>query len=247
LPLDTLVKDLAPLEYVQPEVFAPDGKVPAHVCNLVLSLALAYNDLRDVMMAHVLLTEARPLNAPDISPARGNFGGLRSAVRRIQAGVVHELLDLVRRSKAAATHPSFLALTRKLTPAGRSAWASITDVAFDQPKNDALGKALLFLRNKLAFHYDPTEIGSALQSYLAKAPDKRLFISRGNGMRHTRFYFADGAAERYLLDKAADPVVEEFLNAEGDLLDHVNQALYELVTRFVEYRGFAYRQPRPVA
>lgn len=241
---DDYVKELVPLEHISAGVFEPEDTVPANVCNLVLSLALAYNDLRDVMLAHLLLNEVRPLDEHNISPARGNFGGMRTSVLRIQAGVIHELIDLVRRSKDAATHTAFLALVKKLTPRGRAAWSSLTNVAFDQPKSDPLGKALLLLRNKVSFHYDPTEIKSALKSYLDKAPDKRLFMSRGEAMRYSRFYFADAAAQQYLLDKATEPVVDEFLRAEGKLLEDVNKALYEIITRFVEFRRYAYGQHR---
>ena len=52
--------ELAPLETFDPAAFQGDADVPQELCNLVLSLALVYNDCKDVIYSHILLGESRP-------------------------------------------------------------------------------------------------------------------------------------------------------------------------------------------
>ena len=56
-------------------------------------------------------------------------------------------------------------------------------------------------------------------------------------MLQTRFYFADAASNAYILSKAEGTRTYEFLQGEGALLESVNQALYEIVTRFIQIRS----------
>src|SRR5688500_10729043 len=97
---------LAPLESFDYRAFVGSAETPQSVCDLVLSLALAYNDLRDSIFVRLLLDEVRPADAT-ISPTRGQFGGLGIARIRLQVGRVHELLKLLEKCKAEVQHPYF--------------------------------------------------------------------------------------------------------------------------------------------
>ncbi len=66
-------------------------------------------------------------------------------------------------------------------------------------------------------------------------------------MRHARFYFADAAAEAALVGELEEPAVKEFFTFKGPLIEGVNRALYQIVTLFVEHRGYTYEPYRPVA
>lgn len=236
-----LVRELAPLEEVPREVFVGSTSTPQNVCDLVLALALVYNDFRDIASAHLLLEEVRPKSPARVSREAGHFGGLFISVLRLQAGVIHELINLVRKNRSAAEHPSFTDFVSGLGTRTAEAWSAITGVAFDEPRADPLGSALLLLRNNVSFHYGPKAIRQGLQSYLAGGEDRALFISRGNALRHARFYFADAAAEAALIEQAETPAVREFLEFKGPLIKEVNWALYTIVSEFVGYRGYAYR------
>ena len=55
---------LAPLETFDPEAFIGDDVAPQSLCNLILTLALIYNDCKDIIAAHITLQEARPSEPP---------------------------------------------------------------------------------------------------------------------------------------------------------------------------------------
>src|SRR6202035_1181449 len=100
------VASLVPLEAFDSSAFLGSTDVPQNVCDLVLSLAVAYNDLRDVIFARLLLTNVRPAQAV-ISPECGQYGGLMIGAVRLQVGTVHELLKLIAKSQAVIEHTAF--------------------------------------------------------------------------------------------------------------------------------------------
>ena len=102
---------------------------------------------------------------------------------------------------------------------------------------------LFFLRNKIGYHYDAKELARGYKAAFGQS--KPPYLSRGSSMKSTRFYFADAAAEAYMLDKAKDPEVRDFLKSSHLFLDQINQALHEIVTRFVTYQGFGWREGPP--
>lgn len=239
---------LAPLESFDYRAFVGSADVPQSVCDFVLSLALAYNDLRDSIFVRLLLDEARPPDAK-ISPARGQFGGLVIARIRLQVGRVHELLKLVEKCQADIDDPSFQKIVKQLSKPGREAWAALETVAQETAVKDKttetpLVRALRFVRNKVAFHYDPEHIRQGFeQAFAGAAGAQEPMLSRGGSLQKTRFYFADAAAEAFIQENDTDKAVTDFLHGHGELLDDINQALYEVVTKFIASRGSAWRNP----
>ena len=55
-----LVAEIAPLLTFSPEVFIGDDKVPQPVCDFVWTLALVYNDLRDLWIGRMRVFEIAP-------------------------------------------------------------------------------------------------------------------------------------------------------------------------------------------
>jgi hypothetical protein len=234
------VSKLAPLEAFDGRVFLPGAKAPQEVCSLVLSFALVYNDIRDIILGHVLLRDTDLPERERPSPSLGQFNGLGLHLIRLQAATVHELLQLIAEESSAVAHPSFRDVLRLLTPAGREAWTSLEEVASGRWQDTPLSRVLFFLRNKIGYHYDTKELARGYKTAFGKGEPP--YLSRGSAMQSTRFYFADAAAEAYMLDKAKDPEVRNFLKSSHLFLDQINQALHEIVTRFVAYQGFGWRK-----
>lgn len=242
------VASLAPLESFDSGAFLGSAEVPQSVCDLVLSLTLAYNDLRDVIFARLLLSNVRP-EQTGVSPERGQYNGLVIGTVRLQVGRVHELLKLIAKSKAEIEHPFFIGVVRKLSRAGREAWSALTTVAQettlkDKSTESPMVKALRFVRNKVSFHYDSENIRLGYEHmFVHPAERKEPLVSRGASFKRSRFYFVDAAVEAFIRENDNDPAVTDFLRAKGDFIDTINQALYEIVIKFVESRGFAWRKP----
>jgi hypothetical protein len=214
---DSEAKLLGTLEAIDPRVFAGDDKVSQSVCDFVLALAVVYNDVRDVMFARVLLANVAPPDAAPLSPTVGLSRGLLISLIRLHAGIYRELLELVAESEKEIGDPAFQRLLARLPKPSRKGWSSLVAAAAGKPASDPMAKALVFYRNKIAFHYDKKEIqrGFALSFNIAR-DHKELALSRGNSTRERRFYFADAAAESYLRYRGADDEVDTFLRGGGE-------------------------------
>ncbi len=234
---------LKPLQSFDPAVFHSTDADAQAVCDFVLALALTYNDYRDVLMAQAWLSEMAVPDGSPPSPRRALEGGLRIALLRTQAGIVHELLGLVSRSKNIVGRDLFSRLVGQLSREGRVAWIALRDVAFERPSADPLAKTLLLVRNKVAFHYDREQIGAGFRRAFIdpKTNYTDPMICRGVSLEESRFCFADAAAEAYVQDQDPDCVALSFLECKGALPRQLHHALFEIVTRFVQLRGGAWR------
>lgn len=236
---------LKPLESFDPSAFIDADEETRRVCDFVLALALTYNDYRDVLMAQAWLSEVVVLQPSPPTPRVGLESGLRVALSRMQAGVVHELLALVGRSKDTIGNPLFSAVLGQLSSRGKVAWQAVQDVAFERPSRDPLAKALLLVRNKVAFHYDGRQIGDGFRrAFIDPRTHGEPMLCRGVSLRETRFCFADAAAQAYVQKQYPDHLAQDFLECEGEFPRQLHHALFEIVTRFIQLRGCAWRPVR---
>lgn len=235
---------LVPFESFDSSVFIGTDEIPQEVCDLVLSLALAYNDYHDVAFAHTLINELGEI--PEYPPTTrlGFRNGLRSTIIRVQAGFVHELLDVIRDNEKVIESAPFQRILRKLSSGGRAAWASLFSVAINKPSKDELAQALVIIRNKIAFHYDPRELGRGYAAAFVNQANKRQpLISRGSSLIETRFYFADAAAHTYFVARSQASAADDFFHGTSEFLQTINRALHEIVTRFINSRS-AWSSPK---
>ena len=236
--------ELATLETFDPAAFEGSERAPQDLCNFVLALALIYNDCKDVIYARLLLGESRPPHPPRKDRPWGAWMGVDFHIFRALAGVMHELFNLVRNNGAAISHPFMQSVIQQLPRPAREGWDAVTAVALGATPADPLGKRLLLLRNKVASHYDPNAIFVGYKHHFLSGDkqDDRAFISRGNSMKSTRFYFADAAATGYLRSIVGKAESQELLMMDvAELLSPVNHALMSIVETFVQRHGYAYR------
>jgi len=232
------INNLAPLETFNPAVFRGDEHTPQSLCDFILALALVHNDFHDVLLAHVLLNEEQEKSGNIITPRTGLQNGLKNTAVRIQIGFVRELLNLLTENRSILECASFHTLQKSLSKQGKQSWASLVSVATESSRPDSMAKVLIVIRNKVAFHYDPKQLSQGFASaFLSKSPYGKPLISRGSVMRDTRFYFADAAAQQYMRSKATQQPIIDFFSGQGDLIQNLNQAIFELVTRFINSRS----------
>jgi len=238
---DERIALLAPLETFDPAAFRADDRYPQEVCDFVLALGLVYNDFRDLVMGQGLLNAAVPKDVQTPTPRLGEVGGIHSHLNRLMAALIHELSKLIERNTKILEHPAFTNLVKQLPRKAREAWLSVVTATQKDTATDSLSRLVLFARHKIAYHYDAEEIGRGFRRAFVDDQTRMPFLSRGDSMVKSRFYFADGAADTYLRTSADKQVVEEFFSAKLDILDDINHALRELVSRFINARGFGFR------
>jgi hypothetical protein len=237
---------LAPLQTFDPKAFVGGETVPQEICNFVLALSLIYNDCKNGIFSNLLIEESKPDGYPAASQAWGAYGGIKVHYLRLHFALIHELLKIIAENKNAIEHPFFISVVKLLPHKVRDSWNALVDASFEKQTSSPLNKALLMIRNKVSFHYDPKELFKGYQyHFFRNAPSTELaFVSRGKSMRNSRFYFADAAANGYLRSQVDKKDPRELLTRLADITAHLNQAIMQIVDRFIQKRGYAYKDRR---
>jgi hypothetical protein len=239
---DERIAQLGILETFDPGAFRADANYPQELCDFILALGLAYNDLRDLILAHILVREALPPDPKRPTPRLGEVAGIQAHLNRLMAALIHELSKLIENNAPSIEQPAFQALVRQLPRPARQAWLSLVNATQQDTATDDLSRLLLFARHKIAYHYDAREIGRGYRRAFIEDQARKPFVSRGTSMGTNRFYFADAAADTYLRTSAGKEVTQDFLAAKLDIFNDINHALRELVGLFINARGFPFRR-----
>jgi hypothetical protein len=239
-----IVRALAAIESFDEKAFVGDDQYPQDLCDLILALALVYNDFKDVFMGHAILGSSAPPGPAIETQPWGNHNGIRVHLTRVQCALIHELLELLRRSGEVIHSAAFKRVLHSLPKSEREAWVSLEDAVFHRASNRVLAKALHTIRNNVAYHYDSAEIAAGFRAACGDGPAGEPRLSRGNDLSGTRFYFADAAAQSAYLGVSGETIASSFLKGDLSLLSHIHHALFHLVTSFIQHRGFAWRQPK---
>lgn len=231
------ISELAPLKTFQQDVFTAEAQYPRHLCEFMLSLSLAFNDLHDLLLAHEFLNGVWPADETTPSPKLGEFNGFTNHLFRLHLGTLHELLKLIEENSKALKEPALAAVIGKMSTKAQKSWAVIVGVATrtTQTKSDLI-QFLLFARNKVAFHYDGKEIGAGYKLAFAKT-GRVPYVSRGATLGRSRLYFADAAAQDYLRKKANDLGAPDAILTAMKLMGTVTFAIHQVVFTFITTRA----------
>jgi len=234
---------LDPVQTFDPRAFEGDENVPQRLCNLMLALALIYNDCKNTTYAAHLLKDCKPKGKPELSSVWGTWAGIDWHLFRLMISAVHELFILIQNHEDVLNHDFLKRVAKQLHPTSRNSWESLTTAASGATPKDDFGRTLLRIRNQIVFHYDPKGIFAGFKRHflIPTRLQDRAFVSRGLSMSASRFYFADAAVESYFREIVGKGEVSQLSTKVRDVVDSLNFALLGLVDRFIQQRGFAYR------
>jgi hypothetical protein len=224
--------------------------------RLILVLAVAFNDLKGIMLFHGLLRGEARLQAGESLSSSSQYAGLVQQIARFMAGMVHELMvELKEDQTAAIESPEFQRIIQNLTYQARGSWQALLQVArgeekTDTPASDATQEPadlsyadmLVRIRNSVAFHYSAKALARGYREHFADASrphSTRAVFSDGRSMEDTRFFFADAAAIQ-AVGSVTGLTSQTVLNRTAQLAGTINLALKPIVTAYV--RSFS---PRP--
>jgi len=235
------IGDLAPLESFDPAAFIGNDTVSQDVCNFVLTLALIFNDLKDLIFAQVTLQSQKPDGPFKISRRWGEYNGIDQHLWKLMVGLFHEVVQLVRDSEDVIADPFFQSVIQGLRRKEKDIWLSLVDAA--RAKGPGENRFALLIRNKVVFHYEPKEIYRGYKTFFASdvPAARRAFLSRGNDMEHTRLFFADAAVTGYLMSRGEGKLEELMTNVITSVTE-LNFMLTGIVDTFIQKRRFAYRK-----
>jgi len=116
------VAKLQQLETFDPSAFIADEKATQAVADLVLALALAFNDLKDLLLADSLLLTQAPPDLETPSNQLGMFSGAHYHFYRLLLAFLYELLYLLQQNASIRASATFARLEKQLPRGARQAW-----------------------------------------------------------------------------------------------------------------------------
>ena len=242
--LEKSILHLKDLETFDKNVFVGDNLYNQSLCNLILAISLIWNDTKNLssFYEHIKTLEPKGVtkNTPEemlITPFFGEYHGFKIHIEKLLVAVIHELFLLIRNSKDIIESPCFQHICKQMHKNCRESWQVILKYAFGgADKKTPLGKALLMVRHKIANHYDKDEL---FKGYKRKflSTNNIPYISRGNMMCETRFYFADASAQEYYRSFQEKMMEGEFYNNLNLIITNINLALQNIVDTFIQKRS----------
>ena len=234
---------LASMEGVDPA--AIDATSP--LGRLILVLAVAFNDLKGIIVFSRFLRGEARLETGEMLSSRGQYIGLAMQMARFMAGVVHELMVELKEELKTIESEAFRKILEALTPQASKSWQAMLAVARgDNPssKADSYSHMLLLVRNSVAFHYSGKALGRGYREHFddtSRPHSTRAVFSDGTSMEDTRFFFADAATEQTLAS-VTGLTRELVLHRTAELAGTINLALKPIV---VAYLRSAAAKPYP--
>jgi len=149
---------LANLEYFDPQAFQPDNNVSKEVCGFILSLALIYNDIKNISLFFELTSKSVPQGKFEERKEWGEYNGILNFLDRLIIGLLHELFRLIRENKGVIEDIYFKQIIRLIRKDAKISWQALVDTSFEKYSDNKLAKDLMVIRNKVSFHYDPKAI-----------------------------------------------------------------------------------------
>jgi hypothetical protein len=235
--------NLSPYEEFDPKAFIGDDKIPQELCNFILALSLAYNDYKYYNISYDMLLKSTP-EKKERNCACGECIGIQFHLIRLHISFVHELLKLIEENKDILEFPFFKEIIRVLSKEARDSWKIIIEAALPESLVPKKSNLLARIRNKIAFHYDAKELFAGYtEGFFENGKiSQNACISRGNSIQNVRFYFADLAVQSYL-EKKLNINTGDFLKDFSKIMKGINVALYDICTKFIQRRGFAWKKP----
>jgi hypothetical protein len=236
--------ELARLQTFDPSVFEGDEETPQEVCSFVLSLALAWNDCKDISYARELLRRSKPGGDPCHSRVWGAYGGIDLHVFRLEVSAIRDLLELFARNRSLLESEGIADMVKLLPPNPKHAWQALVDIAQGGEPSDVMGRCIKLVRDELAFQYDPEKVYRGYRHHFfdEDREDEVAFVSRGGSASASRFYFADAATLGHV---DGIPGGQQWEGLRADVhatLTSISWALMGVVDQFVRRRAGAYAE-----
>ncbi|HKI79726.1 MAG TPA: hypothetical protein VKA26_14390 [Ignavibacteriaceae bacterium] len=234
---------LADLESFDPQSFMPDGKVSKEICGFILTLALIYTDIKKLIIFYEAIFESKPKGEFKLQKDWGEYTGLARFLDRHNISILHELFNFIKKEKNLLEDEFIKSLVQALNKDARLAWQALIDASLEKLSSNKFSKDLMFIRNKITFHYDSKIVLKGFEHFIEHGQiTKKAFISRGSNLAQSRFYFADAAAENYLISLSNPDDLEDFFKQVRDNIKKINVSIWYIVINFIQKRGTAFRK-----
>jgi hypothetical protein len=230
--------ELADLQTLPSNFLETDDVEKKSVGAFILTLSLIFNDLKTFSWLNEQII-AGDSGIQELTAYNGQRSGFNLHMRRMIIGCLWEFLKAIKCNQDVLKHPEFLACLSKQTENVKKIWKTIvehaTEVEQKEPPKKTLGYLLFAIRNATSFHYSYT--GHLYNGYEkwrqgTQPHNQKAYVSLGNSMMKTRFYFADAASDAYLegVFKEQDISIKELF----DFVREVNVSVRFIVEAYIQ-------------
>jgi hypothetical protein len=234
-----------PRELLVPEPGAEEKGDRERLKRLALTLALAFNDAKDLSWFFCQLSYGQP-QEKKVSPYVGQWYGMRGFVLRTLIGFVGELVRALEKNRDLLSSSECKAAVDRVPSEYRWAWDGLLEMLGDDAETRApVVKLVVRLRSRLAFHYAADDPRDDNMCRLAKAYEEKFrnpvdetgkaaYASLGDRMEASRFYFADAPVLVVIeqeMKNAGVPKVEDVF----EFFRQVNYALRFVVEGLMDH------------
>jgi hypothetical protein len=240
---------VAPREYRRDLLLERNGddERTVQLKGFTIALALAFNDIKDVMWVNLQLHKCEPEEPPRIDTYRGQWVGMNGAFNRYAAGFMTEMGNCLKAAKEMGLleTPAFRAAEQRAAeraPFAVPAWRQLV-IAFttgDKQPDTRVARFLEHIRHN-SFHYGHEHKFKELRrgyrdcftgQVESHGGNQSALASLGRNIWATRFYFADAAIAAFTKAKLSDygikgPDLEKFSKNLGTALRYILEALLE--------------------
>jgi len=234
-----------PHKEFDPNAFVGGEGASQELCNFILALSLAYNDFKYYILSFNGHIKSKPDGSPERNAAWGEHNGVKFHLFRLHVGFAHELFKLIDENRKLLDDPSFREIVRVMSKRPRESWQLLVEAALADASKPRRANPLYMIRNKMIFHYDAKMLFSGYQAGFFKDGEtlEDACVSEGNTLEESRFYFADLAVDGCFRNELGQSK-DEFLTTLRVIMGEINKALFHIVIRFIQGRGFGWRIPR---
>jgi hypothetical protein len=233
--------DIAPLESFDAKAFADSDVMVQRVCDFVLTLAVIWNDYKNLAWAKINLYPHEQKGANE-SPAWSQFISFDFYLFRLICGIEIELFRLIKDSHTEIKHPLFNKVLKSLDSEAQSLWHDLVSLSENRRTKKSILNAFNDIRDQFVFHYKPKRIREGYKRHFIDDVWKleaRPLISRGKWSA-ARFHFADAAIITHMnTESLKDSANRREFDA---VLKDLHALLQVIVEHFVQVRGFGWRK-----
>jgi len=220
---------LAPLRRYRRDLLAPtpdDDQLTTLAKELTLVLGLCFNEIKDLHWALARVGAEVSETPEHVSAINGQLFGMRGTYVRLLSGMMFELAVAVKERSHIARWSPWQQCLERMPRHARDAWMEVTALANRKKGRRPVADYLWKVRDRISHHFDGKVLLSGYAHFFkgSQPGSDALYLSTGNSMEETRFYFADAAAIN------ADKALRESI-AWDDVQDFMNQV--NLALRFI--------------
>lgn len=231
-------------ELADPEGINPETLIPRtgtdRAASFFLALALIYNDMKGLLWWHTQVDKNRRPEG-EISAVAGQLAGFSIQIKRLAAGLLHELLETFEEFHDVVLSSDVKGLLESLPEDIQGYWNDLVNLSNVRKDATASGFARVIesIRNRTAFHYrDRKALVRGFRKHFYESPpspyNEHAYVSLGPNLEGSRFYYADAAAVAVMGEIAQDLGEGNWEEQVKDALRKLNFALAYLVNAYLK-------------